>query len=169
MLRTSHLLCALKPCNISIRINSIRRISQVYPYPSLRRPFHITIENQCRASCYRPLGSRSFHSTRPQKVPILPLPAVIMGILKSGKLVTLVSLSSKTSLTLLPHSFFRRYKFSTMIFASVPFLGVALLLIVGLDKVRKSLKLVSFQSNQVVHKRFLMTRLRTPIDCDLFI
>jgi hypothetical protein len=60
-----------------------------------------------------------------------------LGILKSGKLVSFVSLSSKTSLTLLPHSIFRRYKFSTKVFASVPLIGIALLLTVGLDKVMK--------------------------------
>jgi hypothetical protein len=78
---------------------------------------------------------RNFHTTSPRNVPIIPLPAALLGLLKSGKLVSLVSLSSKTSLTLLPHSIFRRYKLSTKIFASIPLLGIALLLGVGLDKV----------------------------------
>lgn len=78
---------------------------------------------------------RNFHTTSPSNVPIIPLPAALLGLLKSGKLVSLVSLSSKTSLTLLPHSIFRQYKLSTKIFASIPFIGIALLLGVGLDKV----------------------------------
>ncbi|KAJ2961446.1 hypothetical protein NQZ79_g3240 [Umbelopsis isabellina] len=77
---------------------------------------------------------RKFHTTSPRNVPIIPLPAALLGLLKSGKLVSLVSLSSKTSLTLLPHSIFRQYKLSTKIFASIPLLGIALLLGVGLDK-----------------------------------
>ncbi|KAI8071709.1 peptidase family M48-domain-containing protein [Gongronella butleri] len=67
-------------------------------------------------------------------VPLLPLPAVLAGLVKSGKLVSLVSLSSKTSLTLLPHSL-RKGKGATAgkILVGVPLVGLTLLLAVGLD------------------------------------
>ena len=137
MLRTSLLLHTLQSCKNSIRNSSIRRITQASSYQPLPPRFTYTFGHKCVATRYQTIASRSFHSTRPQNVPILPLPAVILGILKSGKLVSFVSLSSKTSLTLLPHSIFRRYKFSTKVFASVPLIGIALLLTVGLDKVMK--------------------------------
>ncbi|KAI9494232.1 hypothetical protein BDB00DRAFT_787280 [Zychaea mexicana] len=109
---------------------------------SLRSP----LRRQLCLNCYRhqqprlqpripPLVVRSFHASKPRPSPLLPLPAVLLTALKTGKLVSLVSLSSKTSLTLLPHTYRRdRGKFVFKLLASVPLLGIALLLIVGLDK-----------------------------------
>ncbi|KAI7890145.1 uncharacterized protein EV154DRAFT_422549 [Mucor mucedo] len=57
---------------------------------------------------------RPFHTTKPTHVPIIPIPLFITGALKSGQLVSLVSLSSKTSLTLLPHTFRRGGKADTI-------------------------------------------------------
>ena len=81
---------------------------------------------------------RSFHSTRPSPIPIIPFPAIFLGALKTGKLVSFVSLSSKTSLTLLPHTFRRGSKGDTIakILVSIPGIGFLLLLAVGLDQVR---------------------------------
>lgn len=75
--------------------------------------------------------------TRPSQVPIVPIPAIILGALKTGKLVGLVSLSSKTSLTLLPHTFRRGSKGDLIakILAGIPLFGFTLLLVVGLDQV----------------------------------
>lgn len=83
--------------------------------------------------------SRPFHSTKPAHVPILPIPLFILGALKSGQLVSLVSLSSKTSLTLLPHTFRRGGKADTIakILAGIPVFGFTLLLLIGLDQVPK--------------------------------
>ncbi|KAG0770262.1 hypothetical protein G6F57_005552 [Rhizopus arrhizus] len=50
---------------------------------------------------------RSFHPSRRAQVPLVPFPAFLMGAFKTGKLVSIISLSSKTSLTLLPHTFGR--------------------------------------------------------------
>ncbi|KAI9247210.1 peptidase family M48-domain-containing protein [Phascolomyces articulosus] len=96
------------------------------------------------SNCYRhqrflppraPLVVRSFHTTNPRPSPLLPLPAVLLSVLKSGKLVSLVSLSSKTSLTLLPHTYGRdRGKLVFKLLASIPLIGVTLLLLVGLDQ-----------------------------------
>lgn len=98
-------------------------------------------------SCYRRSSNifgnsklnitRSFQSSRPSRVPILPIPAIILGALKTGKLVSLVSLSSKTSLTLLPHTFRRGSKGDKIakILAGIPIFGFTLLLLVGLDQV----------------------------------
>lgn len=85
------------------------------------------------------LNTRSFHSTRPSRVPIVPIPAIILGALKTGKLVSLVSLWSKTSLTLLPHTFRRGSKGETIakFLAGIPVFGFTLLLVVGLDQVPK--------------------------------
>lgn len=83
--------------------------------------------------------TRSFHSTRPSQVPIVPIPAIILGALKTGKLVSLVSLWSKTSLTLLPHTFRRGSKGETIakVLAGIPVFGFTLLVVVGLDQVPK--------------------------------
>lgn len=82
-------------------------------------------------------AARGFHTTRPTQVPIVPIPAIILGALKTGKLVSLVSLSSKTSLTLLPHTFRRGSKGDLIakILAGIPLFGFTLLLVVGLDQV----------------------------------
>lgn len=84
-------------------------------------------------------NTRSFHSTRPSQVPIVPIPAIILGALKTGKLVSLVSLWSKTSLTLLPHTFRRGSKGETIakVLAGIPVFGFTLLVVVGLDQVPK--------------------------------
>jgi hypothetical protein len=83
---------------------------------------------------------RLFHSSRPSYSPIIPIPAIILGALKTGKLVSLVSLSSKTSLTLLPHTFRRGSKGDKIakVLAAIPLIGFTLLLVVGLDQVRSS-------------------------------
>ncbi|KAI9021517.1 peptidase family M48-domain-containing protein [Phycomyces nitens] len=79
--------------------------------------------------------TRSFHASPSNKVPIIPLPAMIATLLKSGKLVSLVSLSSKTSMTLLPHSIGKgRARWIVSLLAGIPITGVALLLVVGLDQ-----------------------------------
>ncbi|GAN08894.1 metalloendopeptidase M48, Ste24p [Mucor ambiguus] len=80
--------------------------------------------------------TRGFHTTRPTQVPIVPIPAIILGALKTGKLVSLVSLSSKTSLTLLPHTFRRGSKGDLIakVLAGIPLFGFTLLLVVGLDQ-----------------------------------
>ncbi|KAL9554164.1 hypothetical protein MBANPS3_002932 [Mucor bainieri] len=80
--------------------------------------------------------ARGFHTTRPAQVPIVPIPAIILGALKTGKLVSLVSLSSKTSLTLLPHTFRRGSKGDLIakVLAGIPLFGFTLLLVVGLDQ-----------------------------------
>lgn len=82
-------------------------------------------------------AARGFHTTRPTQVPIVPIPAIILGALKTGKLVSLVSLSSKTSLTLLPHTFRRGSKGDLIakVLAGIPLFGFTLLLVVGLDQV----------------------------------
>ncbi|KAF1806086.1 peptidase family M48-domain-containing protein [Mucor lusitanicus] len=81
-------------------------------------------------------AARGFHTTRPTQVPIVPIPAIILGALKTGKLVSLVSLSSKTSLTLLPHTFRRGSKGDLIakVLAGIPLFGFTLLLVVGLDQ-----------------------------------
>lgn len=83
------------------------------------------------------INSRAFHSSKPTKVPIFPIPLFILGALKTGKLVSLVSLSSKTSLTLLPHTFRRGGKADTIakVLAGIPLFGFTFLLAVGLDQV----------------------------------
>lgn len=79
---------------------------------------------------------RTFHASRSQSSPIIPLPAILLGLLKSGKLVSFVSLSSKTSLTLLPHTFRRdKGKLVGKILAGIPIAGLTLLVAVGLDQV----------------------------------
>ncbi|KAI9301950.1 hypothetical protein BJ944DRAFT_270682, partial [Cunninghamella echinulata] len=78
---------------------------------------------------------RSFQTSHSNKSPIIPLPAMLLGILKSGKLVSFVSLSSKTSLTLLPHTFRRdNGKLVGKLLVSIPVIGIALLIVVGLDQ-----------------------------------
>lgn len=94
-------------------------------------------------SCYKrttipsKFYTRAFHTTKPRPVPIIPIPLFILGALKTGKLVSLVSLSSKTSLTLLPHTFRRGGKADTIakILAGIPVFGFTLLLAIGLDQV----------------------------------
>ncbi|GAA5797975.1 hypothetical protein HPULCUR_003373 [Helicostylum pulchrum] len=82
------------------------------------------------------INCRAFHSSKPTKVPIFPIPLFILGALKTGKLVSLVSLSSKTSLTLLPHTFRRGGKADTIakVLAGIPLFGFTFLLAVGLDQ-----------------------------------
>lgn len=81
---------------------------------------------------------RPFHTTRPQQSPLIPLPAMIISALKTGKLVSLVSFSSKTSLTLLPHTLYNQKTRTYMKFlAGIPVIGLSLLVLVGLDQVRK--------------------------------
>ncbi|KAG2218643.1 hypothetical protein INT45_000816 [Circinella minor] len=107
-------------------------------------PLRTQWRQQLCSNCYRhqqllqprvPLIARPFHATNTRSSPLLPLPAVLLSVLKSGKLVSLVSLSSKTSLTLLPHTYRRdRGKLVFKLLASIPLIGVTLLLLVGLDK-----------------------------------
>ncbi|KAG2237708.1 hypothetical protein INT48_009646, partial [Thamnidium elegans] len=91
-----------------------------------------------RSICKLPtkIISRPLHATNPTKVPIFPIPLFILGALKTGKLVSLVSLSSKTSLTLLPHTFRRGGKADTIakVLAGIPLFGFTFLLAVGLDQ-----------------------------------
>jgi hypothetical protein len=112
----------------------------------LRKPSTILRQSSSLCSgCYRQqkttLFSRftrkGFHTSQPMRVPIVPIPAIILGALKTGKLVSLVSLSSKTSLTLLPHTFRRGSKGDLIakILAGIPLFGFTLLLVVGLDQV----------------------------------
>ncbi|KAI8576238.1 hypothetical protein K450DRAFT_257775 [Umbelopsis ramanniana AG] len=133
MLKTTSFASAIKSCN-SLRTFPIRTLS----YHPAYRPFslHLStpLRNTNKSARISTVNYRNFHTTSPRNVPIIPIPAAILALLKSGKLVSFVSLSSKTSLTLLPHSIFRRYKFSTKVFASVPLIGIALLLTVGLDQ-----------------------------------
>ncbi|KAI8357241.1 peptidase family M48-domain-containing protein [Blakeslea trispora] len=90
-----------------------------------------------RRSLYHPtLLSSQFHTSQPARIPIIPFPAFLLGTLKTGKLVSIVSLSSKTSLTLLPHTFRRggRLDLIAKVLAGIPLAGIALLLAVGLDQ-----------------------------------
>ena len=108
-------------------------------------PLRTQWRQQLCSNCYRhqrllqpraPLIVRPFHASNTRPSPLLPLPAVLLSVLKTGKLVSLVSLSSKTSLTLLPHTYRRdRGKLVFTLLASIPLIGVTLLLLVGLDKV----------------------------------
>lgn len=85
--------------------------------------------------------SRFFHTSRPRPSPIIPLPAALAAMLKTGKLVSFVSLSSKTSLTLLPHTWYRdRGRLFVKLLASVPVIGFSLLVVVGLDQVSQNQK-----------------------------
>ncbi|KAI8076361.1 peptidase family M48-domain-containing protein [Halteromyces radiatus] len=109
--------------------------------PRQRTTFSFTTCHDClqRPSRYQQrlttFRIQTFHSSRPQPSPILPLPAILLGLLKSGKLVSFVSLSSKTSLTLLPHTFRRdKGKLVGKILAGIPLFGLTLLLAVGLDQ-----------------------------------
>lgn len=78
---------------------------------------------------------RPFHTSRPQRSPLIPLPVALLSLLKTSKLVSFVSLSSKTSLTLLPHTFYRDpNRLFAKLLASVPVMGFGLLLAVGLDQ-----------------------------------
>ncbi|KAI9027271.1 hypothetical protein CLU79DRAFT_33069 [Phycomyces nitens] len=92
------------------------------------------IQQACRH--HSPLvNQRSFHSSRSTLTPLIPIPAMILAVIKTGNLVSFVSLSSKTSLTLLPHTFRRdRGKLVAKLLASVPILGMTLLLLIGLDQ-----------------------------------
>ncbi|KAI8137467.1 peptidase family M48-domain-containing protein [Fennellomyces sp. T-0311] len=87
---------------------------------------------------YRPLQFlplRPFHATPNRSIPLIPLPAAILTVLKTGKLVSFISLSSKTSLTLLPHTYRHdRGKFVAKLLAGIPLIGVTVLLLVGLDQ-----------------------------------
>jgi hypothetical protein len=95
--------------------------------------------NKTSSIFHKPIQKSSFHSSRPSQVPIVPIPAIILGALKTGKLVSLVSLSSKTSLTLLPHTFRRGSKGDLIakVLAGIPLFGFTLLLVVGLDQVHR--------------------------------
>lgn len=114
---------------------------------TISTPRHHIINNAATTSTTRQITflqqqtqqKRLFHSSRPSHSPIIPIPAIILGALKTGKLVSLVSLSSKTSLTLLPHTFRRGSKGDKIakVLASIPLFGFTLLLAVGLDQVRK--------------------------------
>ncbi|KAG1458407.1 hypothetical protein G6F56_006404 [Rhizopus delemar] len=78
-----------------------------------------------------------FHNSRPAPVPLVPFPAFLVGAFKTGKLVSIISISSKTSLTLLPHTFGRggsKLQILARILAGIPLFGVALLFAVGLDQ-----------------------------------
>ncbi|CAO3679080.1 unnamed protein product [Umbelopsis ramanniana] len=133
MLKTTSLASALKSCN-TLRTHLVTTLPRHNSYQPFTRHFSTPLRNTTNSTRFATVNYRNFHTTSPRNVPILPLPAALLALLKSGKLVSFVSLSSKTSLTLLPHSIFRRYKFSTKVFASVPLIGIALLLTVGLDQ-----------------------------------
>lgn len=103
--------------------------------------------------------NKGFHSSRSSRVPILPIPAIILGALKTGKLVSLVSLSSKTSLTLLPHTFRRGSKGDLIakVLAGIPLFGFTLLLLVGLDQVHQKIqtyqwKILTFETSISRHR-----------------
>jgi hypothetical protein len=134
MLKTTSFASALKSCN-TLRTHLITTLPRHNFYQPFTRHLSTPLRNTTKSTRFAFVNYRNFHTTSPRNVPILPLPAALLALLKSGKLVSFVSLSSKTSLTLLPHSIFRRYKFSTKVFASVPLIGIALLLTVGLDQV----------------------------------
>ncbi|CAO3645813.1 unnamed protein product [Cunninghamella echinulata] len=81
----------------------------------------------------------SFHkhhmTTMNTKTPYYTITSHVTWDLKSGKLVSFVSLSSKTSLTLLPHTFRRdNGKLVGKLLVSIPVIGIALLIVVGLDQ-----------------------------------
>ncbi|KAI9321750.1 peptidase family M48-domain-containing protein [Dichotomocladium elegans] len=79
--------------------------------------------------------AQAFHTSAPRQSPLIPLPALLLTALKSGKLVSLVSLSSKTSLTLLPHTLYsQRMRIYVKFLAGIPIVGLSLLLLVGLDQ-----------------------------------
>lgn len=134
MLKTTSFANALKTCN-TLRTHLATTLPHHNTYKPFTRRLSTALRNTTNSKRFATVNYRNFHTTSPQNVPILPLPAALLALLKSGKLVSFVSLSSKTSLTLLPHSIFRRYKLSTKVFASVPLIGIALLLTVGLDQV----------------------------------
>ncbi|KAI8370891.1 hypothetical protein EDC96DRAFT_439913, partial [Choanephora cucurbitarum] len=77
----------------------------------LRHLLRSSVSTLKRPPCinhYRPLPfSYQFHTNQAARIPIIPFPAFLLGALKTGKLVSIVSISSKTSLTLLPHTFRR--------------------------------------------------------------
>lgn len=93
---------------------------------------------QQRTTVFSRFQRKELHTSRPVQVPIVPIPAMILTALKTGKLVSLVSLSSKTSLTLLPHTFRRGSKGDLIakILAGIPLFGFTLLLVIGLDQVK---------------------------------
>lgn len=115
------------------------------PSTILRQPSSLCsgCYRQQKTTLFSRLARKEFHTSRPMRVPIVPIPAIILGALKTGKLVSLVSLSSKTSLTLLPHTFRRGSKGDLIakILAGIPLFGFTLLLVVGLDQVTNLLKL----------------------------
>ncbi|KAL0079722.1 peptidase family M48-domain-containing protein [Phycomyces blakesleeanus] len=119
------------------RYTAPRCISLPSHFSTSSRPRCLSIQARPQKSRIysTPTFIRSFHASPSNKVPIIPLPAVIGALLKSGKLVSLVSLSSKTSMTLLPHSIGKgRAKWVVSLLAGIPIIGVALLLVVGLDQ-----------------------------------
>ncbi|RUP42950.1 hypothetical protein BC936DRAFT_137847 [Jimgerdemannia flammicorona] len=75
---------------------------------------------------------RSFHTTPPTKSPIIPLP-YFLALLKSGKVFSIISFSSKGALTFLPHSILKNYSRRTKFLISIPITGVLLLIVIGLD------------------------------------
>ncbi|CAO3595460.1 unnamed protein product [Absidia cylindrospora] len=123
-----------------IRLLTTQRTKSTYCRQCLGRQImgssRLNQQQQQRLFPIRPSTSfRSFHSSQTSKSPIIPLPAILLGLLKSGKLVSFVSLSSKTSLTLLPHTFRRdKGKLVGKILAGIPIAGLALLVAVGLDQ-----------------------------------
>ncbi|OBZ91817.1 Metalloendopeptidase OMA1, mitochondrial [Choanephora cucurbitarum] len=96
---------------------------------TLKRPPYI---NHYRPSPF----SYQFHTNQAARIPIIPFPAFLLGALKTGKLVSIVSISSKTSLTLLPHTFRRggRLDLFAKVLAGIPLVGFTLLVAVGLDQ-----------------------------------
>ncbi|KAL0082994.1 hypothetical protein J3Q64DRAFT_1751039 [Phycomyces blakesleeanus] len=109
---------------------SAGRSYKIYNHKKLiRQTYHLPSPNSY------PINQRSFHSSRSTHTPLIPIPAMVLAVIKTGNLVSFVSLSSKTSLTLLPHTFRRdRGKLVAKLLASVPILGMTLLLLIGLDQ-----------------------------------
>ncbi|KAI8365174.1 peptidase family M48-domain-containing protein [Radiomyces spectabilis] len=86
--------------------------------------------------------TRLFHTVPPRQIPIIPIPAIILSVLKTGKLISFVSLSSKTSLTLLPHTLLRnRGRRFAKLLAGIPLIGFTLLVVVGLDQAPNTARL----------------------------
>ncbi|KAI9480581.1 MAG: peptidase family M48-domain-containing protein [Benjaminiella poitrasii] len=113
---------------------------------------------------------RSFHTTQPVRSPIVPIPAVILGILKTGKLVSFISLSSKTSLTLLPHTFRKsgsRGVLVAKILAGIPLFGFMLLLIIGLDQAPNTSRLRLIYLTEEEEEEIVMKEMKETLEAQI--
>jgi hypothetical protein len=84
--------------------------------------------------------ARSFHASRPSKIPIFSIPPIVLALLKTGKLVNILSISSKVSLTLLPHTYRSGKMNITAFLVGIPLVGFAGLAVLGMDRVRDTKK-----------------------------